>query len=419
MAKKAITFSDAQKECAPVAFSSMIKPAGSTCNLDCQYCYYLDKARIYGGHEAVMSDELLEMYVKQYIEANEVDTVQFLWHGGEPLLLGIDFYRRALELEQKYADGKRIENVFQTNGTLLNDEWCELFAKGNFLLGISIDGPEDIHDRFRTDRGGRPTFERVMAGLELLKRHSVEFNTMSVVNSLCEGRGGEIYRFLQSVGSHYMQFMPAVEHVIDVEGSTRPVIVSPDRVGARRADWSVSAVGYGEFLNDIFDRWVVRDVGRYYVQMFDATLAGWCGVQPGVCTLGETCGDCLVVEHNGDVYNCDHFVYPEHLLGNIRTNSLAEIYAMPKRFAFGIDKREQLPRECRRCRFFRLCHGECPKHRFELTAQGEKYHNSLCEGLKLYFAHTEPYMLRMRSLLEAEQPPSFVMPYARAAMGLG
>lgn len=417
MKKRGIaTFADAQKEMRPVAFSTMLKPAGSACNLDCSYCYYLDKAIQYGGHEAVMSDELLEEYIRQYITANAVDVVTFCWHGGEPLLLGLDFYRKAVALQQKYAGGKRIDNTLQTNATLINEEWCKFFKENGFLVGVSLDGPQDVHDAFRLDKGGRPTWERVMAAVDLLRRYGVEFNTLSVVNSHCEGRGAEIYRFFKSIGSRYMQFLPAVEHVVDRKGLARPLIVSPSEEGARLAEWSIGARAYGEFLNDIFDEWVISDVGRYFVQMFDATLAQYCGVQPGVCSMGETCGDCLVVEHNGDVYNCDHFVYPEYLLGNIKEVSLAEIYASSKRFRFGLDKRNTLPKECLGCEFYFACRGECPKHRFDKGEDGEPK-NTLCEGLKLYFRHTKPYMEQMRSLLERGQSPAFVMPWARARMG--
>lgn len=416
--KPIFTFRDAEKQAAPVAFMTMLKPAGSSCNLDCHYCYYLDKAVQYGGRQAVMSDELLELYIRQYIEANAVDTVTFCWHGGEPLLLGLDFYRRAMTLQRKYADGKRIENTLQTNGTLVTEEWCELFARNNFLVGISLDGPEEIHDAFRLTKGGRPTFARVVESIETFRRCGVEFNTLSVVNRLCEGRGAEIYRFFRdTVRSRYMQFLPAVEHVVDRPGFHRPLIVSPDHEGARLAEWSVTAEGYGRFLCDVFDEWVVSDVGNYYVQMFDASLAQWCGVQPGVCSMGETCGDALVVEHNGDVYSCDHFVYPEYRLGNIRETPLAEIYRSARRREFGLAKRNSLPRECLRCAYYFACRGECPKHRFEKGADGFPK-NSLCEGLKLYFRHVEPYMAFMRDLLAQRQPPAWVMPFARKRMGL-
>lgn len=416
--KPIFTFRDAEKQAAPMAFSTMLKPAGSACNLDCHYCYYLDKAVQYGGRQAVMDDALLELYIKQYIEANEIDSVQFCWHGGEPLLLGVDFYRRAMALQRKYADGKRIENTLQTNGMLVDEAWCELFAANNFLVGISLDGPEDIHDAFRLTKGGRPTFDRVMEAVLLFARGGVEFNTLSVVNSRCEGRGAEIYRFLRDqMHSRFMQFLPAVEHVVDKPGHHRPLIVPPEHEGARPAEWSVSAGGYGQFLCDVFDQWVVGDVGRCFVQLFDATLAQWCGVQPGVCSMGETCGDALVVEHNGDVYSCDHFVYPEYLLGNIRETPLAEIYRSQKRCEFGLGKRNTLPAECLRCNYYFACRGECPKHRFARGTDGSPK-NTLCEGLKRYFRHAEPYMEYMRDLLAREQPPAWVMPFARKRMGL-
>ena len=412
---KTVTLADAQKELRPTTFSTMVKPAGSTCNLDCTYCYYLDKAVQYGGRQAVMSDDLLKEYIRQYITANAVDTVTFCWHGGEPLLLGLDFYRKAVAFQKVFAGRKSILNSIQTNATLIDEEWCKFFRINGFLVGVSLDGPQDIHDGFRLDKQGRPTWERVMASIDLLKRYGVEFNTLSVVNSRCEGRGKEIYSFFKSIGSHYMQFLPAVEHVVDRPDFHRPVIVSPETDGARLAPWSVSAEGYGKFLCDIFDSWVVSDVGEYFVQMFDATLAQYCHAQPGVCSMCETCGDCLVVEHNGDVYNCDHFVYPEYLLGNIREKSLLEIYNDPKRFRFGVAKRASLPRECMKCRFYFACRGECPKHRFERTPSGEAK-NSLCNGLKYYFRHTQPYFEKMRDLLLLKKAPAGVMPWARKRM---
>lgn len=417
--KEIFTFRDAEKQTGPAAFMTMLKPAGSLCNLDCTYCYYLDKAVQYGGRQAQMDDALLETYIRQYIEANEVPVVTFCWHGGEPLLAGLDFYRRAVAYQRRYADGRRIENTLQTNGTLVDEAWCDLFAGEGFLVGISLDGPQDIHDAFRLTKGGQPTFERVMRSVEMMRAKGVEYNTLSVVNRLCEGRGTEIYRFFRdTVRSRYMQFLPAVEHVVDVEGMRRPLIVSPEHEGARLAEWSVTAEGYGDFLCDVFDAWVVSDVGSCFVQMFDATLAQWCGVQPGVCSMGETCGDALVVEHNGDVYACDHFVYPEHRLGNIRETPLRELYRSRRRIEFGLSKRNALPRECLRCKYYFACRGECPKHRFEKGSDGS-LKNSLCAGLMHYFRHAEPYMERMRDLLAAQQSPAWVMPFARQRMGLG
>ncbi len=413
MTKDIFTLQDAQKSIAPTAFQTMLKPAGSGCNLDCRYCYYLDKAVQYSGRQAVMSDELLEEYIRQYIEANEVPVVQFNWHGGEPLLLGKDFYRKALKLQRKYAGGKKIENTIQTNATLVDEEWCRIFLQGKFLVGVSIDGPKDIHDAFRVTKGGKPTFDRVMNSIRMFQRTGVEFNTLSVVNSLCEGRGAEIYRFFRDeVKSRYMQFLPAVEHIVDRPDYHRPVIVSPEYEGARLAEWSVSAEGYGKFLCDIFDQWVCNDVGHIFVQMFDATLANWCGAQPGVCSMCETCGDALVVEHNGDVYNCDHFVYPEYKLGNIRQTPLAEIYAFTERLKFGLAKRNSLPAECLKCEYYFACRGECPKHRFDVGDDGSRK-NALCAGLHRWFDHSRPYMEYMRQLLISGLPAYNVIPFAR------
>lgn len=416
--KEIFTFHDAQKQAGPVAFSTMLKPAGSACNLACGYCYYLDKAVQYGGHQAVMSDELLALYVRQYIEANDVGDVTFCWHGGEPLLVGLDFYRKAMALQRRYANGKQIHNTLQTNGLLVDKAWCELFAENRFLIGVSLDGPEDIHDRFRLTRGGAGTFTQVMACIAMLRQSGVEYNTLSVVSRLCEGRGAEIYDFLRNqVQSHYMQFLPAVEHVVSKPGLGRPLIVAPERAGAQLAEWSVTGVGYGDFLCAVFDQWVVSDVGRYFVQLFDATLAQWCGVPPGVCSMGETCGEGLVVEHNGDVYSCDHFVYPDHKLGNIRDTPLAEIYRSRQRVDFGLAKRNALPAECLACDYYFACRGECPKHRFEIGRDGCRK-NSLCEGLFRYFRHSAPYMEQMRDLLAQQHSPAEVMSFARRRMGL-
>ncbi len=415
--KKSLKFSDALKSAAPTAFSTMVKPIGSLCNLDCHYCYYLDKENIYGKKEPKMSDELLEEYIKQYIEANDVPVVTFAWHGGEPLLTGIDYYRKAIELQNKYKGDKQIENTLQTNGILVNSEWCEFWRENDFLIGVSIDGPKSIHDAFRLDKGGKPTFDKVVASIEMMAKHSVKYNTLSTVNSLSEGRGADVYRFLKSLGSQYMQFLPVVEYVSQPQGSRRPNIVTPDTEGSYLAEWSVSAKGFGQFMNDIFDIWVLSDVGRYYVQLFDVSLAQWVGVQPGLCAFTETCGDALVVEHNGDVYSCDHFVYPEHKVGNITEGNLADMIKSNKQFAFGINKRNTLPTQCLKCNYYFACRGECPKHRFDSTEDGEKGLNTLCDGYKLFFTHVDPYMKFMAEMLAQKQPPSMVMQFARQRMG--
>ncbi len=417
--KQSLTFADALKRGRPTAFATMVKPIGSACNLDCHYCYYLDKADLYGGVQPVMSPELLEEYTRQYIESNDVPLVTFVWHGGEPLLAGVDYYRRAMEFQKKYAGDKTIENTLQTNGILLDEEWCRFFADNKFLIGISIDGPRDIHDAYRRNKGDQPTFDRVMRGVELMARMGVEYNTLSVVNNLSEGRGAEIYRFMKSIGSRFMQVLPAVEHVVDVPGSPRGAIVNPGRVAnSHLAPWSVSSKGFGQFLCDVFDEWVIADVGSYFVQMFDVALAQWVGVPPGLCSFSESCGEALIVEHNGDVYSCDHFVYPEYKVGNIAEDDLRTLFKSRPQFKFGVDKRNLLPGQCLRCAYYFACRGECPKHRFEVAANGEKGLNTLCEAYKMFFAHVDPYMRQMAALLSEGQPASLVIPWARQRMGL-
>ncbi len=415
--KKTLTLADAWKKSRPTAFSTMVKPIGSRCNLDCSYCYYLDKADMYAGPQPTMSYELLEEYIRQYIAANDVDVVTFAWHGGEPLLAGLDWFRHAMELQQKYAGNKRIENTLQTNGTLLDDDWCAFFHEHQFLIGISLDGPRDIHDSCRLNKGGQPTFDKVMRGVELMAKHGVEYNTLSTVNRKSEGRGVEVYRFLKSIGSHYMQFLPVLEYTKAVEGARRPYIVPPHTPGSSLAEWSVTAKGFGQFMNDVFDDWVIGDVGTYFVQLFDVALAQWAGVQPGLCSFCETCGDALVVEHNGDVFACDHFVYPDYKLGNISERTLSAIYGSKEQFRFGIDKRNGLPTQCLRCKYYFACRGECPKHRFDTAANGESGLNALCEGYRTFFSHVEPYMKYMAALLAEKQAPALVMPWARLRMG--
>ena len=407
-----LTLGDATRICGPKAFNLMIKPAGSLCNLDCHYCYYLDKAEIYGGKEPKMSLEMLDACVRKYIEANEVGEVTFNWHGGEPLVMGMDFYRKALEFEQKYGGGKTIRNTIQTNGTLLTPEWASFLRDNGFLVGISVDGPAAVHDRYRRDKAGNPTLQKVIRGVELLYRAGVDYNTMTTVNKSSEGHGLEVYNFMKSLGSRFMQFMPVVEHI--KYKNARPFIVDPATDGARLAPWSVSAIGYGRFMNEIFDWWVRNDVGRYYVNLFDSTLAGWAGAMPGTCAYAETCGGNSIIEHNGDIYSCDHFVYPKYRLGNIVTDNLADLMSSPAQTAFGINKRNALPNACLRCKWLKACHGECPKHRFNVTESGETGLNALCEGYKLFFSHVAPYMDFMRDCLLREAAPAAVMVWARA-----
>ena len=418
--KDTIAFEDAGRITGPVAFNLMMKPAGSLCNLDCHYCYYLDKAEIYGGHEPKMSYDMLETTIREYIKANDVDEVTFNWHGGEPLVLGLDFYKKAVELERKYADGKKIHNTLQTNGTLINYDTAEFFRDNNFLIGVSIDGPKDIHDKFRKDKGGFPTFDKVIKGIGILQRCGVQFNTMSTINKASEGRGLETYQFLKHIVSTFMQFMPVVEHVkypVDASGKAlkkmRPYIVDPATDGAELARWSVSSIGFGKFMCDIFDYWVRHDVGRYFVNLFDATLANHCNVMPGTCVYAKVCGGNSIIEHNGDIYPCDHFVYSKYKLGNINEKSLREMMTSSEQIKFGLDKRGMLPSKCLKCKYEYLCHGECPKHRFNRTENGDTGLNALCSGYYMFYDHSLPYMLKMKELLEAQTSPALVMSWAR------
>ena len=415
MNNNTLHFTDAQKLTRPTAFTTMIKPVGSLCNLDCEYCYYLGKADLYGGRQPKMSDELLERYISQYIEAVQVPTVTFCWHGGEPLLAGIDFYEKAVALQNRYRGNKQIENSLQTNGLLIDPDWCSFFRENNFLIGLSIDGPKDIHDAYRRDRGGHPTFDRVMRGLEMMATSGVEYNTLSTINNRCAGQGRRVYEFMRSV-SKYMQFLPVVEHTVPTP-SGRAAIVPPGTEDSKVAPWSITPKAFGKFMCDIFDEWVIGDVGERFVQLFDITLAQWCGVQPGLCAFCPTCGDGLVVEHNGDVYMCDHFVYPEYRLGNIGTEHLADMQRKPELFRFGIEKRNSLPTDCRKCEYLFACRGECPKHRFATTRRGEKGLNALCEGYKHFFEYTAPYMQQMRHLLEQGMEARHIIPWARQRRG--
>lgn len=408
--KPTLLFTDALKLKRPNAFQVMLKPAGPACNLNCNYCYYLEKSNLFGGSgNTKMSYDLLEEFTKQFIEAHEVPVVMFTWQGGEPTLMALDFYKKAVELQKKYSGGKKIENAFQTNGTMLNDDWCHFFKDNNMLVGISIDGTEQNQDHYRRTKSGASTFKRVIKGIELLHKHKVEFNTLSVVNDYNVSMARETYRFLKQIGSGFMQFLPVVERIAD-DGNERSLkLVAPLHGKAELAQWTVNAVDYGKFLITIFDEWVRNDVAKYYVQIFDATLANYAGENPGICVFNETCGDALAMEHNGDIYACDHFVYPEYYLGNIFKTPLKDLVKSQRQFDFGINKRNQLPVYCLRCDVRYACHGECPKHRFLLTPDGQPGLNYLCEGFKLFFKHVEPYMEFMAKELKAKRAPANVM----------
>ncbi len=385
----------------------MAKPVGAACNLACRYCYYLEKKDLYPAQKrTLMSEQTLERYIKLYIEAQTTPHVQFVWHGGEATMRPLDFYWKALEFQRKYGRGMQIENCLQTNGTLLDDEWCRFLHDNGWLVGLSIDGPQEFHDEYRRDRAGKPTFLKTMRAVNLLNKHKVEWNAMAVVNDYNADYPVEFYRFFKSIGCRYIQFTPIVERV---DGCGRLAAVTDRRPGLQVSEMSVSPQQWGNFLIGVFDEWVKEDVGTVFVQLFDSTLANWVGVEPGVCTLARTCGHAAAMEWNGDVYSCDHFVFPGYKLGNIHTSTFVDMMGSERQLRFGEDKRSSLPGDCRECRYLFACNGECPKNRFESSSTGESGKNYLCEGYKKFFAHVAPYMDFMAGELKAERPPSNVM----------
>jgi uncharacterized protein len=395
----------------PFAFSVMLKPIGPICNLNCTYCYYLEKKNLYQDvRNFKMTDEILENYTKQYIEANKVPLVNFVWQGGEPMLMGVDFFKKALKFQKKYANGVKIENIFQTNGTLIDEEFCRLFKDNNFLVGVSIDGPVHLHDNHRLTNSDRGSYRKVMEGIELLHKHQVEFNTLSVVNKVNSYHPLEVYHFLKKIGSGFIQFIPIVERTaINPDPGALKLVAPIYGNDARLTEWSVEPQQYGKFLSSIFDEWVRQDVGKYYVQAFDVTLANWAGENPGLCIFTETCGDAAVMEHNGDLFSCDHFVYNEYKLGNILNNSLGDMMKSDIQKQFGMDKRDKLPRYCFECEYRFACHGECPKHRFMNSPDGQYGLNYLCRAYKMFFSHVHPYMQFMSEELKAKRAPANVM----------
>ena len=390
---------------APTAFHVMVKPGGAICNLDCEYCYFLSKEQLYPGSRFRLADELLETYTKQYIAAQTANEVTFAWQGGEPTLLGLPFFKRALELQARHQrPGMTLHNTFQTNGTLLDDDWCAFFKRHEILVGLSIDGPERLHDRYRVNKGGQGSFKGVMRGLNLLKKHGVAFNVLTTVHAANAGHPAEVYRFLTGeVGAEYLQFIPIVER----DNATG------FQEGTDVTERSVTGEGYGRFLREVFDLWVRHDVGRVYVQMFDVALAAWVGLSPGLCVFERTCGAALAMEHNGDVYSCDHYVEPAHLLGNLEELPLLEMVTSEQQRAFGAAKAD-LPRYCRACEVRFVCNGGCPKDRVLSTPDGEPGLNYLCAGYRSFFNHVGPYMQFMAGELQQQRPPANVMRFARA-----
>ena len=362
-----------------------------------------------------MSAPVLETYIREYIAAQDSPVIHFAWQGGEPTLLGVNFFRKVIEFQRRYSEGKRIENGFQTNGVLLNDEWGEFLAEAKFLVGVSIDGPQALHDRYRVDKGGQPTFDQVLRGIGYLKRHDVEFNTLTVVQRHNSQFPLEVYRFLKNAGSGFMQFIPIVERIAQSPIPGGLVLISPaSQQKARVSEWSVEPLQYGKFLCSIFDEWVRHDVGRVFVQLFDVSLESWMGMEPSLCVFRKTCGEAMAIEHNGDVYSCDHYVYPENRLGNILQDPLRSMLESTQQYHFGQDKQDTLPRYCRECDVRFACNGECPKHRFVRTPEGEEGLNYLCAGYKLFFHHVDPYMRFMAEELHHQRAPANVMAWVKA-----
>ena len=389
----------------------MAKPIGSVCNLACKYCYYLEKSHLYADEQkqrSLMTDETLEEFIRQYILSQTQAQVLFTWHGGEPLMRPVSFYKRALALQREYGGGRLIDNCIQTNGTLLTDEWCQFFKENNWLVGVSIDGPQDLHDEYRRARGGQPSFRKVMHGIELLEKHGVEWNAMGVVNDFNADYPLDVYHFYKEIGCHYIQFTPIVERIVR-HSDGRHLASMADEAEGELADFSVRQGQFAHFATTIFDEWVKHDVGQVYVQLFDSTLACWVGEAPGVCSMAATCGHAGVIEHNGDVYACDHFVFPEYRLGNIHHDSIAAMMYSDRQRAFGNAKHDALPSQCKACKWLFACNGGCPKDRFAKADDGTRGLNYLCHDYRRFFAHVAPYMDFMAEELRNQRPPANVM----------
>ncbi|MBR3982666.1 MAG: anaerobic sulfatase-maturation protein [Bacteroidaceae bacterium] len=375
----------------------MTKPAGAHCNLACDYCYYLEKQKLYqNGDKHVMSDQLTEVFIREYIQSQFGNEVNFTWHGGEPMIRPLSYYKKVVRWQRRYAEGKAILNCLQTNGTLLTPEWCRFLHDEGWLVGISIDGPQDMHDAYRMKRNGGPTWEKVMQGIEMLDRYEVEWNAMAVVNDITAARPLDFYRFFRDeIECRYLQFTPVVERIRRHEdGRHLAHVMDGDEYAV--APFSVTPEAWGSFLCTMFDEWYNNDVGEMFVQTFEATLANWAGMTPGVCSLSDWCGHAAVMEHNGDIYCCDHFVFPEYYLGNIRNRGILDMLNSERQMAFADMKTKGLPTQCRQCRWQFACHGECPRNRFARTKDGEPGLNYLCEGYRRYFEHVAPFMEELK-----------------------
>ncbi|MFV0450363.1 MAG: anaerobic sulfatase maturase [Vibrio sp.] len=385
----------------------MVKPTGSVCNLDCDYCFYLEKEHLYPerNKDYKMSLEMLDMYIKQYIEAQDAPEVVFAWQGGEPTLMGVDFFRRAVELVKKYnVDDKKVIHTLQTNGLLINDEWCQFFKENEFLIGISIDGPQELHDAYRVTRSGKPTHHKVMTAIECLKAFRVEFNTLTVINNINVEKPLEVYRFLKDIGSRNMQFIPLVERKSKQPNKDGLYLIDPDYdQAADMTPHSVDSDKFGLFLNAVFGDWLINDVGDIYIQFFEHTLAKWAGEISNLCHFAEECGSAFAMESNGDVYSCDHYVYSEHMLGNIHAQTIKDINLSEKNKKFGSNK-AKLCLDCSSCDYKFLCNGGCPKYRILQTNNVDLKKNYLCSSYKMFFKHSEPYMVAMHELIKRGLP---------------
>ena len=405
---------------APPGFHLLAKPTGAVCNLDCTYCFFLSKEALYPGSRFRMADDLLELYIKQLLESHQTPTVTIAWQGGEPTLMGLEFFQRSMELVERYRKpDQTVEHRIQTNGTKIDETWCAFFREHRFLVGLSMDGPPEIHDKYRVDKGGGPTHLKVLAAARLMAAQGVDVNILCTVHEANQERGAELYRYFRDeVGARYLQFIPIVERatpemlpIADAGWGTTGREIRPLYTldGSLVTGRSVTSDGWGRFLTSVFDEWVVSDVGTVFVQMFDAALASWLGAPPSVCIFSETCGNALTVEHTGDVYSCDHFVEPRYLLGNIRETHLLTMVASPEQRKFGTDKRDTLPRYCRECPVRFACHGECPRNRFIQTPDGEAGLNYLCAGYLSFFTHVDRPMRLMADLLKRGRHADEVM----------
>jgi uncharacterized protein len=394
----------------------MAKAIGPKCNLDCQYCFYLEKEALWAKTEKYrMPDDLLETYIRSYIESQPTDTVSVAWQGGEPTLLGVPYFERVVEFQQKHANGKRIENAFQTNGTLIDDRWGEFLSEHGFLVGVSIDGPEDLHNAYRVKRNQTGSFSDVLRGIRVLQRYGVAWNSLTCVNAVNSREPLRVYKVLKGIGSKHMQFIPIVERrpdksarALGLDLSTPPSQDHADS-DSEMMPWSVKPNYYGEFMTRIFDIWIRSDVGRVYVQLFEVSFAKWIGHPGGLCIFAETCGDAVALEHDGSIYSCDHYVYPDFKLGNVRDTPLSEMLDSDRQRAFGQAKRDNLPQQCVECRYRPACNGGCPKHRFATTSDGEPGLNYLCQGYYKIFEHADPYFRAMAELYRRRQSPAGIM----------